>query len=192
MFTNGVRPREHSDQELIELAVAAITRRQGGAWSLADIARDSGVHSATFIKRFGSKQGLSLAMSRAWIASIPTAPRTADPEAELRNWIRESYGSFGDPTNVASSMASLSADLADPVLRQALADGWRAQTAYVRQLLESAVGNGRLLRLPHTDHATAVLLAASEGAVIRWFADPRRPLADTLDLILSTLLASWE
>jgi AcrR family transcriptional regulator len=187
-----VRPREHSDEQLLDLAVASIARRQGGPWSLADIARDSGVHSATFIKRFGSKQGLSLALSRAWIAAIPTAPRTDDPLPELRGWVRESYGSFADPENVASNMASLSADMADPLLRDELAAGWRAQTNYVRQLLERAVAGGRLVRLPSAELAAAVLLSASEGVVIRWFAEPTTPLIDILDLVLTTLLTSWE
>jgi AcrR family transcriptional regulator len=187
-----MRPREHSDEQLVELAVASIARRQGGPWSLADVARDSGVHSATFIKRFGSKHGLSVAVSQAWIASIPTSPHTDDPLGELRAWVRDSYGSFADAEMAASHMNSLSADVADPVLRAKLAQGWRAQTNYVRQLLEHAAEDGRLPHLPSAAQAATVLLSACEGAVIRWFAEPTTPLVDILDLVLSTLLTSWE
>jgi len=186
------RPRQHTDHELLELAGQAISRRGSSApWSLADVARDSGVHSATYIKRFGSKNGLVLAMTRAWSDSIPTAARTPEPLAELREWILDSYAQLGDPETISGNIAALSLDMAVPVLRDAVAQARHRQAHYVSDLLSAARATRTLMRMPEPADATAVVLAVAEGTVIRWAAEPHHPLTSSLDHALTILLDSW-
>lgn len=130
------RPREHTDSELLDLVGAALARRTArGRWSLADVAGESGVAPATLVKRFGSRHGLLVALSRRWIDSIPAAPRGGEPVAELTAWVRASFSATPDRAAAVIGMQHLMEDLSDDELAGLLALGWTRQVGYLAALL---------------------------------------------------------
>src|SRR6202522_1461416 len=64
------RPRETSDAEILAAAARVMQRRSPVELTLADVAKEAGVHPATIIQRFGTKRDLLLANCKAWTADV--------------------------------------------------------------------------------------------------------------------------
>lgn len=62
---------------------------------------------AGLLKRFGSRQGILVALSRKWIDSIPDSPDgQTTPGSELRRWVEQRFSPDG-PERVAQGLALL-------------------------------------------------------------------------------------
>ena len=67
-----VRPRRLDDDALLERVADALQQRSSlTPWTLAEIAGQVGLSPAGLLKRFGSRRGVLLALSRRWIDSVP-------------------------------------------------------------------------------------------------------------------------
>ena len=116
-FTNPVaRTRTLSDEQILHLIAHALGDADN-AWTLADAAAAAGLHPATLIKRFGSRRGLLIALSRRWVDSIPTAPTTEDAHRELLTWIESLSTSDTTGDQMLTRLDMLVEDLRDPELR---------------------------------------------------------------------------
>lgn len=179
------RPLRTSDVELLDLIDAAITeRRSTAAWGLKDVAPAAGMSPAGLIKRFGSKEGLLLALTQRWIDRIPTQPLGADdPVIELRGYIKDN---FAAPSSSAAifGLGELMRDLWSPTAAKMLRDGWSKQANYFAALL--ALLPPRVDLDPHT--ASLILLDALHGSLYRRAVD-LNPTAPTHTL--DTLLKGW-
>lgn len=197
------RPRTHTDDELLERIEAALRDRPRVDWTLAEVASSAGVHAATLVKRFGSKRGLTAAISERWIDGIPTAPTTGDPVRELHEWIdaagngaaraggTEHHAAENAPTDrlrAAADIAMLLDDLLDDELGALLQQGWAAQASYARSLLAAARASGALTRAPEDTVAAQILLDTLAGERLRHAAS-----AEHTRTIRTTrsLLESW-
>lgn len=162
-FTNPVaRPRRDSDDALLDrLAVAIAARQTVTPWTLAEVAPSVGLSAAGIVKRFGSRQGVLLALSHRWIAAIPKTPNgDLPPVEELRGWVA---GRFAPPHGNAQGLSQLTDDLVDEDLCRLLAEGWGLEQAYLKSLL----GRCDLPGVKDPDASAAILFDALNGAALR-------------------------
>ncbi len=164
LLTVVARPRRDEQEVLIDrIATALSSRERLEPWTLADIAPTAGLSPAGLLKRFGSRNGILLALSRRWIDSIPDDPQDASPvEEELRAWVARRFGSGGAHA-VAYGLVNLIDDLVDEDLRQLLAEGWAKETRYIASLLERL----KLRGLSDQVAGASVLFDALNGAMLR-------------------------
>lgn len=165
------RPRTLSDEQVLDRVGAALGQ-SGTAWTLAGAAAAAGLHPATLIKRFGSRHGLLLALSRRWIAAIPTAATTPDAHGELAAWAASlSIGQDGS-AQLLADVEMLVEDLRDEQLRALLHQGWTAHTAYLADLVRRCQDHGHLRSVLPAEAIARLLLDAAHGALLRAAAHP--------------------
>jgi AcrR family transcriptional regulator len=169
---------------LARIAAALGRRRALEPWTLAEIAPSAGLSPAGLLKRFGSRQGILVALSRRWIDSIPDAPRgTEAPARELRGWVESRFAGDG-PEGVAVGLVNLLDDLVDDHLRELLAEGWAKEIRYLASLLAAT----DLPRLGDPHRAAALLFDALNGSMLRRAADRESSLPTT---VLEELTEVW-
>ena len=188
-MNNGVpRPRSNTDDELLDKVSGALSAREAmGHWTLAEVGAEIGVHAATLVKRFGSKKGLLLALSRRWIDAMPTEPQTTAPLDELIAWAEETFSHAHDRTAAVSGLNFLMRDLADDELAACLRQGWQRQADYVSSLLRTAA----LKNAPDPDRAGVLVVDALNGALLRASAHPHPRSAHGTKTTITTLLEAW-
>jgi AcrR family transcriptional regulator len=180
------RPREHSDEELLDLVGQALARRTAlSRWSLAEVAREVGVAPATFVKRFGSRHGLLAALSWRWIDSIPARPSGVDPLDELTAWVTQICSSTRGRAAALVGLRFLMEDVVDDELAGLLVTGWTKQVDYLAALLGETGWTG----LGNSRECAQLLFDALNGSVLRAAAgDPGAP--DALETMRS-LVGLW-
>lgn len=197
MFNNTVgRPRATSDDELLDAAERALVGHGPAGFTLRTAAGEAGVSAATYVKRFGSRQELLVALSRRWIDRLPGEVRAAvagrPPGAEqVRAATVRGFERFDDPDAAAAHLMALTGDLADPELRRLLAQGWRLVKDGIARAVSEAHAHGRLCASPEPAVAARVLHALAHGAFLDWSVDPSGRLADRLAADLTPLVAAW-
>lgn len=171
-----------SNAKLLDLIDAAITERSSSApWSFKDVAPAAGMSPAGLVKRFGSKEGLLLALTQRWVDQVPTRPLGAvEPVVELRGYIEDNFNATSSSAAIFG-LGELMRDLSSPTAATMLRGGWGKQANYFAALLA---------RLPlradiDLDTASLTLLDALHGSLFRRAVglDPTAP-ADTLDNFL--------
>lgn len=182
------RPRNQSDDEILNRIA---TRLSSTTWTLADAADAAGVHPATLIKRFGSRHGVLVALSRRWIEGIPTAAADGGGLSELEAWAVASSQASRDRAGALAGLTMLMEDLRDEELADLLRQGWERQAAYVALLVEQAQEEGLLLHAPPPPRAAELLLDVGHGALLRAAAQQRSRHAVNSASTLIALLESW-
>jgi len=165
------RPRIFTDDEILDHLGTAL-KDATGSWTLAGAAAAVGLHPATLIKRFGSRHGLLVALSRRWVAAQPSAPASADPYEELLSWARSSTPSGASGTQLLARIDMLAEDLRDPELRALLRMGWRQNLLYLTSLVERSQAAGRISSSLPPQTAAQLLLDAAHGALLRSAVEP--------------------
>jgi len=186
-----VRPRQHTNEELLELVGDSLTSGRGG-WTLAEVAADAGVHASTLLKRFGSKHGLLVALSRRWVARLVTTQQTGDAYLELIEWVANVADPPSDRERALADMAMLMEDLADDELSSLLVGGWAKQVAYIAGLVREAQAAGRLRNAPDPDLAAATMVDLVNGAALRAAAYPAPRESIDPRATTTALLEAWQ
>jgi AcrR family transcriptional regulator len=179
------RPRRDEQEVLLlRISTALESRDRLEPWTLAEIAPVAGLSPPGLLKRFGSRQGVLLALSRRWIDSIPDGVQDRDaPCDELRGWVERRFAGAG-PRRVAVGLVNLLDDLVDEELRAALGEGWAKEIRYLASLLRLM----DLAKLNDPDSGAEVLFDALNGAMLRQATRPDSPLTTR---ILDDLLEAW-
>ncbi len=185
------RPREHSDDELLDRISAALVGATE-SWTLADAARVAGVHPATLIKRFGSKHGVLVALSTKWSAAIPDTPQTHDCVAELESWVDGLAGPPHERTQAVASLTMLLEDMRDEELSLLLSGGWERQINYLAALLSAAHAAGKLTGSPTPATSAALLLDIVNGCYLRATATGARDSTANPRTLIRALMESWK
>jgi AcrR family transcriptional regulator len=188
------RPRESTDNRLLDAADAVLARTGSARFTLELAAREAGVSAATLVKRFGSKRALLIASSQRWVDSInPDLPDDLG-EPTLTALRRLSVGSYVDSDNrdnAANHVSSLAMDLGDPELTQLLAVGWAKQRAQLENAIARAVDEGLLPSAPRPLAASRTLFALLEGTFLGWTVEPRGSLINILGNEFDQLITTW-
>jgi AcrR family transcriptional regulator len=189
------RPRETSDNEILEATARAISRYGPVRLTLAHVAAEVGVAPATLLQRFGSKRGLLLALARQ------AAPATGEEYAAIRAAHPSPLaalfavadcmaGMAKTPEELANHLAFLHIDLTDPEFHQlALAQG-RAARAELRGFLDAAVEAGELVPCDTKRLARAVQVTLG-GGLLAWAIEREGTAGEWLRDDLETLLRPY-
>ena len=176
------RPRTVTDADILMAAAQVISKVGPTRLTLAHVGRASGLSPGALVKRFGSKRGLLLAMSRQGVESVDAcfaAVRTAHP-APLDAFVAaalEMTRYVQTPQEVANALAYLQIDLSDPEFYALMKENNARIEAGYRRLLNEAVQAGALERCDTARLARAVG-AMVTGSLLGWAID-RRGTAET-------------
>lgn len=180
------RPQTVTNEELLERIAAAVG---DGPWTLTGAAEAAGLHPSTLIKRFGSREGVLLALSRRWVDALPTGPVGEDPYGELIAWVAAL--SVGDlpPAAVLARLDMLTEDLRTAELRDLLHLGWRRQIDHLAVLVGAAVDRGDLQTTATPDLVARLLVDTAAGALLRAAVAPDPAEADPCSAVHDLLEA---
>jgi len=162
--------------------------QHGPGFTLAQVATEAAVAVGTVAGRFGSKQGLLLAMMTAQsdVAEermAAAAARHPDPVAAVLAALLVTTEGVADPTTATNHLAQLGVDLADPALRAGLA----VLRARVHRVLA-----GLLAEFPEAPpHAARILAAMTHGAQLDWALAPSGRIADRVRADVTAILETW-
>ena len=172
-----------SDEDILERALPVLARAGPGGFTMADIAREVGVASATLFQRFGDKQTLverAFAQDNvrvvAWLESLPDGVG-ADVVVQV---YAEATKLFGDNPSLADHLLWLREDIRDPALNRLARERFGLfRTVIVKRL--------PAMPIP-AERAADLLDALYHGAVVQWALDPRGALADYVAASLNDFL----
>ena len=166
------RPRTIADADILFAASRVISQVGPTRLTLADVGRASGLSPGALVKRFGSKRGLLLAMSRQSMESVEAcfaAVRSAHP-APLDAFVAaalEMTRYVKTPEEVANSLAYLQIDLSDPEFYALMKQNSTRIEAGYRALLDEALDTGALVPCDTARLARAVG-ALVTGSLLGW------------------------
>src|SRR5215207_6589015 len=165
------RPRTVSDAQIMMATIGAMARLGPVKLTLAEIAADLGLSAAALVKRFGSKRGLLLAVSRAGVEGMPASfaqlRARGRPLASLIDATTYLARHTKNAEELANHLAFLQLDVTDPDFRKPMLEMSRATLAGYRALLDDAVA-ARELRACDTKALARTLNAVVGGSLIGW------------------------
>lgn len=165
------RPLNLTNEQVLALVGASLDQT-GSAWTLAKAADAAGLHASTLIKRFGSRHGLLLALSRRWIENIPVEATTPDAHSELLDWAGSQTIGQGGAALLVTHLDMLIEDLHDNELRALLHQGWTKLSAYLTDLVQRCQDRGEITSRLQADAIAHLLLDTAHGALLRAAAHP--------------------
>lgn len=186
------RPRTVADADILLAASRVISQVGPTRFTLADVGRASGLSPGALVKRFGSKRGLLLAMSRQSMESVDAcfaAVRSAHP-APMDAFVAaalEMARFVKTPEEVANSLAYLQIDLSDPEFYALMKQSSARIEAGYRALLDEAVEAGALVPCETARLARAVG-ALVTGSLLGWAVARRGTAEAWIRRDLATLL----
>ncbi|MFD5243084.1 TetR/AcrR family transcriptional regulator [Amycolatopsis sp. NPDC058340] len=187
------RPRSITDERLLA-AAGTVIGMVGPGFTLAQVAAEAGVAVGTVAQRFGSKNGLLLAVSRSNTRSVVERMREcgelADPVEALRAAVVVVYEGLGDADTAANHLGQLGVDIGDPELRALLGEHFTAVEAELRRLMRLAVRD--LPGAPGVVRAARVLLGVANGAALDWSIRPKGRITERMGQDVDAVLTAWK
>jgi AcrR family transcriptional regulator len=187
------RPRAIEERRLLSAAAEVLAEVGPSAFTLERAAVRAEVSAATYVKRFGSKKGLFLALNREWVAAIgpgvEAAIRGRTGADRLRAAAMWGVADMDVPEHAANMLAALALDLADADLQVLLDEGWtllHTMLAAVAREVAADVPNA-----PPAEEAARMMFALVEGNRIAWCVRPTGSLEERVRTQLDALLAAW-
>jgi AcrR family transcriptional regulator len=191
-FNNEVgRPRKISDEDLVA-ACGRVIGRHGAGFTLAQVAAEAGVAVGTVSGRFGSKQGLLVAMMTTAAEGVEhrmraAAAERADPLEAVTAAVLVTAEGVTDPATTTNHLAQLGVDLTDPELRE----GLRLLRERVHRVLARLLRAAALPGAPPPARAARIIAAMAHGAQLDWALRPHGSLAERLREDVRAVLTSW-
>jgi len=190
------RPRTVDDDKVFEACHRVMQRTGPAKFTLALVAKESGLSPATLVQRYGSKQKLlhAMAQSGSGLGSHIVAQFRSQYASPLRV-AREFLLCFAEmastPKEMANHLAWLQMDLTDPVMHRHFLELTQENQGIVAELLDEAVAAGELV--PNDTQAMArVLNALVTGGLFAWatfrHGTARAWLEQDLELVLGAYL----
>lgn len=182
------RTRSLNDDQILQRVGDALGD-VGDAWTLASAAAAAGLHPATLIKRFGSRRGLLVALSKRWVNNIPSEPTCGDAHQELVMWVHSTSSNDATGDQMLTRIDMLVEDLRDPELRALLHDGWQRNIDYLTALIDRARQDGQMRPGPSSVTIAHLLLDTAHGSLLRNAVTPVRKDPDPIHTTRSLLEA---
>ena len=190
------RPRTVSDIDILTATHRVISRLGPNRFTLADVAKESGLSPATLVQRFGSKRGLLLALAKLGKDSVGAcfdAARSANrsPLDALLAAATEMTRHVKSPEELANGLAFLQIDLSDADFHALALENSRRIEAGYRALLDDAVKSGGLQPCD-TRRLARTVGAVSGGSLIAWAIHREGTAEAWVRADLNTLLAPYQ
>ena len=185
------RPRKITDEALLA-ACGRVIGEHGPGFTLAQVAADAGVAVGTVSGRFGSKQGLLVAMvdfANAGAADrmLAAAGAHPDPIAAITAAALVTAEGVDDRATTTNHLAQLGVDLADPTLRAGVAQ----LRGVIHRVLTDLFAAAALPGAPPPAHAARIIAAMTHGAILDWALHPTGLLADQLREDIEAVAGPW-
>lgn len=189
------RPRTTSDVTILDAVTRVVSRIGPAKLTLADVAAEARHSPAGLVQRFGSKQGLMLAlarhragevrggfsMARAWQAS---------PLEALFEVLAGFESHAATPQALAHHLALAQMDLDDAEFHAAAFEQARTMLDGIRALLDQAVEAGELAPCD-TEGLARTVQTTYNGALVTWAVYRQGTLAEWLRGEIEAVLEPW-
>lgn len=189
------RPRSFDDEHLLSCAAEVLAQVGPSRFTLARAAARAGVAPATYIKRFGTKQGLFLALNRRWVRTVgegmDAAASTTTGVDRIRAAAMWGVAEMDVPEHAANMLAALALDMQHPPMTALLNQGWATWRARIDAHLRDAITAGALPHAPAPSVAANMLFALVEGTRIAWCAHPQGSLQQAVRQLIDELISTW-
>lgn len=189
------RPRQASDEQILQAVFRAMTRLGPARLTLADVAGEAGISAAALVQRFGSKRALLLAAAAdAAGGSDYIFPglraRHRSPVAALLGMADCMTLMGSRPEAIANTLAFLQIDLTDPDFHRHALAASRGIHAGLRALVKDAIAAGELRRCDPGRLASA-LQATMNGSMLNWAVHREGAMVAWIRKDLRTVLAPY-
>jgi len=189
------RPRQASDEQILQAVFRAMTRLGPARLTLADVAGEAGISAAALVQRFGSKRALLLAAAAdAAGGSDYIFPglraRHRSPVAALLGMADCMTLMGSTPEAIANTLAFLQIDLTDPDFHRHALAASRGIHAGLRALVKDAIAAGELRRCEPGRLASA-LQATMNGSMLNWAVHREGTMVAWIRRDLRTVLAPY-
>jgi AcrR family transcriptional regulator len=189
------RPRVLNEDRLLDAAAQELAEVGPAAFTLAGAADRADASAATYIKRFGSRHGVFLALNRRWadrvVAGIDSAVATHQGVDRVREAVLWGVHEMDMPAHAVNNLAVFALDLTHSDMRAILQEGWMAQHQKITELLTEVMRDGLLAAAPQPDQAARMLIALVEGTRIAWCVHPEGSLESVIRRHVDALLGAW-
>jgi AcrR family transcriptional regulator len=189
------RPRSIEDEHLLSCAAEVLTQVGPSRFTLARAAARAGVAPATYVKRFGTKQGLFLALNHRWVQTVgvgmDAAAATTTGVDRIRAAAVWGVAEMDVPEHAANMLAALALDLQHPPMTALLDQGWATWRARIAAHVRDAIAAGDLPHAPIPSVAAQMLFALVEGTRIAWCAHPQGSLQQQVRQLIDELIRTW-
>jgi AcrR family transcriptional regulator len=185
------RPRTVPDAEVLDGVERVLHDKGPHAFTLADVARETGLAPATLLQRFGTKRALLEAFARR--AADRTAMLFDDVEpglASLRKALVAQASVVDDRRRMANSLALLLEDVRDPALGALASEQADVMEAAIERHLRAALAAREL----HTDDPRGLartVQTAWNGALILWAIRGRGSLRTAVGRAIDAVLEPY-
>lgn len=185
------RPKLHSDEFILDHALAVLLAKGPSAFTLSDVAQSVSMSRAALIQRFRDKANLHHQVMLRLTQQTRDHFATADPATGLQPlWamLTDLIAGMGAGSGTEGYLLLLWADVQEPELRA---------LALERQQMVRAAIQDRLPDQPHPPAPTALLVqSVIQGACMQWLVEPRGELSgfmlDQTRSLLSVLYPDHE
>lgn len=185
------RPRTIDDDAIIDGVERVLLDKGPHDFTLADVARETGLSPATLVQRFGSKRALVEAFARRSGARTSASFATDEPGlAALRKTLLALASTVDDRRRMANSLALLLEDVRDPQLGASA----RAQADDMEAAIERHLRAGidsRELRSADARALARTVQTAWNGAMILWAIRGRGSLRTAVAQAVDAVLDPW-
>lgn len=166
------RPRSTSDEEILTAAARVISRVGSGRFTLSDIGEEAGLSPAGLVQRFGSKEGLLLALAEHRASGVPGRFAAArELHASSLDALLHALAVIAHEVDTPEALANLLAfeqmHLDEDGFHAHALRHARTMLAEIRALLDEAVQAGELAECDPDDLSRTVQTAYT-GALSTW------------------------
>ncbi|MBK4217760.1 TetR/AcrR family transcriptional regulator [Paracoccus caeni] len=167
------RPKLHSDETILDAALAVLLAKGPSAFTLSDVADAVGISRAALIQRFKDKANLHRQVMERLTQQTRDYFDKADPATGLEplwSMLKDLIGGMGDGPGTEGYLLLLWADVHEPELRALAIERNDLVLQAIRQ---------RLPDQPQPPQPTALLIqSVIQGACMQWLVEPRGSLTD--------------
>jgi AcrR family transcriptional regulator len=166
------RPRSTSDEEILTAAARVISRVGSGRFTLGDIGEEAGLSPAGLVQRFGSKDGLLLALAEHRASGVSGRFAAArELHASSLDALLHALAGIAHEVDTPEALANLLAfeqmHLDEDGFHAHALRHARTMLAEIRALLDEAVQAGELAECDPDDLSRTVQTAYT-GALCTW------------------------
>lgn len=166
------RPKLHSDETILEIALRILLQKGPAAFTLSDVAAAVGISRAALIQRFQDKANLHRQVMERNTQEVRNYFAKADPESGLDplwSMLKDLIAGMGSGAGTEGYLLLMWGDVQEPFLRQLAIER--------NQLVLRAIE----VRLPSQPHSPAwaagLVQAVIQGSCMQWLVEPEGSLS---------------